>query len=209
MIKLEEVSSSELRRALDRGSRIAVVPFGSVEYQATHLPLGSDALLADFVGEAVAARLDAVLAPTIRVGCAEQHLNCLGTLSVSAETLRASASGIACSLIKHGFRAIALISTHGGNQDPLGEAARELNARQRDVVTCAPSGDVGLRPGRHSGVWLTSVMLAIRPDLVDVTSVEPALSDEVDSASADIGRDHLERFVSSIVRQIQDAVRRA
>jgi creatinine amidohydrolase len=209
VIKLEEMSSWELRRMVERGSRTAVIPFGSVEDQGGHLPLGSDALLADFVGETVAGRLDAVLAPTIRVGSAEQHMSRMGTLSVPAGTLRETASHVACSLIRHGFLVIALISTHGANHPALEESARQLNERYPDVVACAPRGDVGQDPGRHSGVWLTSVMLAIRPDLVDLASVDASLRDEVNAASAVIGADHLDWFVSSIVQQIQDAIRRA
>jgi creatinine amidohydrolase len=209
VLKLEEMSASELRLALERGSRTVVIPFGSVEHQGGHLPLGSDALLADSVGETVADRLGAVLAPTIRIGYAEQHMTNVGTLSVSAEALRETALSVALSLIRHGFDVIALISTHGGNRPALQEAARELNARHPAVVACAPSGDVGQDPGRHSGAWLTSVMLSIRPDLVDLSSAEPDLSDEVSSATAADGVERLERFASSLVQQVQDAVRGA
>jgi creatinine amidohydrolase len=165
--------------------------------------------VADVVGETVARRLDAVLAPTIRVGYAEQQMSHMGTLSVPADTLRDTASRVACSLIRHGFRVIALISTHGGNRAALEESAQELNARHSDVVACAPSGDLGQDPGQHSGAWVTSVMLAIRPDLVDLASVEAGLRDEVSSATAAIGADRLEQFVSSIVEQVQEAVQRA
>lgn len=139
MVKLEEMSSSELRRTVERGSRTVVIPFGSVEHQGSHLPLGSDALLADFVGERVAGRLDAVLAPTVRVGYAKQHMSGTGTLSLPADILCKTAMHVACSLIRHGFRVIALVSTHGGNRPALEEAARQLNQRHPDVVACAPS----------------------------------------------------------------------
>lgn len=209
MVKLEEMSSSELRRTVERGSRTVVIPFGSVEHQGSHLPLGSDALLADFVGEEVAGRLDAVLAPTTRVGHAEQHIGRVGTLSVPADTLRETATHVACSLIGHGFRVIALLSTHGGNRSALEESARQLNDRHPAVVACVPRGDVGQDAGSHSGVWLTSVMLVIRPELVDLTSVEAGLRDEVDTVAVANGADRLERFVSSIVQQVQEAARRA
>jgi creatinine amidohydrolase len=209
VVKLEEMSSWELRRTVERGSRTVVIPFGSVEYQGGHLPLGSDALLGDVVGETVAGRLDAVLAPTIRVGYAEQHMSRVGTLSVPADILRETASHVADSLIGHGFRVIALISTHGANRPALEESVRQLHERHPDVVACAPSGDVGQDPGEHSGAWLTSVMLAIRPDLVDLASVDAGLRDEVKTATAATGADHFERFASSIVQQVQDAVQRA
>ncbi|HZE15086.1 MAG TPA: creatininase family protein, partial [Mycobacterium sp.] len=86
-----------------------------MEHQGRHLPLGADALLADVVGAAVADRLDALLAPTVRVGCSEQHMAGKGTLSVAPQTLREVALQIARSLIVHGFRILVLLSTHGGN----------------------------------------------------------------------------------------------
>jgi creatinine amidohydrolase len=84
----ELLSAPALRRLIERGVVTAIVPFGSIEHQGGHLPLGSDALLADLVGREVAERLDAVLVPTVRVGCAEQHLERLGTLSESARGCR-------------------------------------------------------------------------------------------------------------------------
>jgi creatinine amidohydrolase/Fe(II)-dependent formamide hydrolase-like protein len=112
-------------------------------------------------------------------------------------------------LIGHGFRVIALISTHGANRPALAQSARQLHGRHPDVVACAPSGEVGQDPGQHSGAWLTSVMLAIRPDLVDLASLDAGLRDEVKTATAASGADCLERFTSSIVQQVQDAVQRA
>jgi len=52
---------------------------------------------------------------------------------------------------------------------------------------------------------LTSVMLALHPELVDLRSVERDLADEVAGASPALGVQNLERFIDSIV----EAVRRA
>jgi creatinine amidohydrolase/Fe(II)-dependent formamide hydrolase-like protein len=132
----------------------------------------------------------------------------VGTLSVPVDILRETASYVACSLIRHRFRVVGLISTHGANAPALEEAAKHLNERHPDVMGCAPRGDVGEDPGQHAGAWLTSVMLAIRPDLVHVACVEARLRDEVSTATAASGADRLERFLSSIVNQVQEAVQR-
>ena len=206
-MNLEELSSSELRRVVESGVVTAVVPFGSVEGHGRHLPVGRDALLADVVGEAVAERLGAVLAPTVRVGCAEAHMQEPGTLSVSAETLCDVALHIARSLINHGFRVIVLLSTHGGNEAVLEGAARQLNEQHPEVLACAPRGDVGPAPGARSGEWLTSVMLVVRPDLVDVESADADVKDEAHAATAERGAHNLERFLSGMVETVRDQAR--
>ena len=190
---------------LERGATTAVIPFGSVEHQGRHLPLGSDALLADFVGVAVADRLDAVLAPTVHVGSAEQHAGGKGTLSIPSKTLREVALNIAQCLIVHGFRILVLLPTHGGNRAALEQAAQELKRQHPDIEVCVPLGDVGTDPGTHSGRWLTSVMLSLRPDLVDLKSAHDDIKDEVLIATAQAGQENLERYVCSIVQAVRDA----
>ena len=206
-MNLEELSSSELRRVVESGVVTAVVPFGSVEGHGGHLPVGSDALLADVVGEAVADRLGAVLAPTVRIGCAEVHMQEPGTLSVPPETLCDLALHIARSLIRHGFRVIVLLSTHGGNQALLEGAARQLNEQHPEVLACAPRGDVGPAAGARSGEWLTSVMLVVRPDLVDVESADADVKNEAHAATAERGAHYLERFLSAMVETVRAQAR--
>lgn len=200
------MSSCALRRVIAGGVTTVVVPFGSVEHHGGHLPLGSDALLADFVGAAVAEQLDAVLAPTVRVGCADRHMHGTGTLSVPIHTLKDFAVSVARSLFAHGFRVVVLVSTHGGNQAALEEAARQLSELCPDVIACAPRGDVGPAPGKHSGRWLTSVMLVVRPALVDVGSVGADMTDEVGAATPQEGVDNLKRFVSAVVGLVREEI---
>jgi creatinine amidohydrolase len=205
--ELEALATPTLRRLLDRGVATVIVPFGSIEQQGGHLPLGADALLADVIGREVAARVDAVLAPTVRVGCAEQHMDLTGTLTLRPATLRDVAFEIGESLAKHGFRTIALVSTHGGNATPLRAAVECLNETLRGACACAPDGDVGPHPGSHSGEWLTSVMLALRPELVDMRAASGDVAVELGVANAERGRVHMERFVTAIVDGVRSAAR--
>lgn len=207
MYELEALTTPTLRRLLDRGVATVIVPFGSIEQQGGHLPLGADALLADVIGREVAARVDAVLAPTVRVGCAEQHMDLTGTLTLRPATLRDVAFEIGESLAKHGFRTIALVSTHGGNATPLRAAVECLNETLRGACACAPDGDVGPHPGSHSGEWLTSVMLALRPELVDMRAASGDVAVELGVANAQRGAVHMERFVTAIVDGVRSAAR--
>jgi creatinine amidohydrolase len=203
MCELETLTGPALAALIEGGQTTAVVPFGSIEHHRGHLPTGADSLLAEAVGREVASRLDAILAPTVRVGCADRHRHRTGTLTLRAETLTEVAVELGECLAQHGFRVIVLCSTHGGNAAPLRAAAARLNRSLQGVVACSPEGEVGSDPGAHSGKWLTSVLLALRPDLVEIERAGSELQAELRSASAQRGRNHIERLIASIV----DAVR--
>lgn len=200
-VELEAISATALTGLTDRGVTTAVVSFGSVEHHGGHLPLGADALVADALGRDVAGRLDAVLAPTVRVGDSSAHMNLPGTMSVSAETLTAVAFELSLSLARTGFTLIVLISAHGGNRAALDAAVLRLSAE--GILACAPLGDLGPAPGSYSGEWLTSVMLAVRPEVVNLGAASEELRSEVDAASPERGRDHAERFVASCVEVVR------
>lgn len=200
--ELESLTANQLRDSVAAGMVTAVVPFGSIEHQGPHLPLGADALVADAVGLEVANRLGALLAPSFRVGCATGHAALTGTLSLSAETIGDLGWGVGHGLARDGVRVIAFVSTHGGNLKPLRAAAARLSESLPACVVCAPRGDLGPTPGAHSGEWLTSVLLALRPELVRIEQASAELAGEVARASAERGRDHLERFVASVVAQV-------
>jgi creatinine amidohydrolase/Fe(II)-dependent formamide hydrolase-like protein len=200
---LDTLSAPRLREVIDSGIVTVVVPFGSIEHQGGHLPIGADSILADTAGGEVAERLPAVLAPTLSVGCAEQHQNLLGTMTLRATTLTALAVEQAQSLARQRFQVVVLLSTHGGNRGPLDAAVAVLDRSLQDVVTCAPRGDVGPNPGRHSGTWLTSVMLALRPDLVELDRADPELRAELLAVDSKQGSEALERFIASIVAGVR------
>jgi creatinine amidohydrolase len=200
--ELEALTAPELTRLVASGVTTVVVPFGSIEHQGGHLPIGADSVLADALAREVARRLGAVLAPTLRVGCAEQHAELAGTLTLRAGTLTDIAIELAGSLARQGFTRVVLVSAHGGNQAALDEAVARLADTAGAAVVWAPRGDVGPHPGAHSGQWLTSVMLALRPDLVRLDHAGSDLADELREAGAERGAEHVERFVTSIVEAV-------
>jgi creatinine amidohydrolase len=204
MYELEKLTAVATSQLLDSGVSGAVLPFGSIEHHGAHLPLGTDALLADAIGREVARRLKAVLAPTQRIGDADQHADAAGTLTLGRAALTDVAVAIAQSLARQRFTLIVLLSTHGGNLPALRAAVAQLDgALPHGAAAYAPQGDVGPDAGAHSGAWVTSVMLALHPELVDVQQADRHLAAELRSASAERGREHLERFVASVVHDVQ------
>src|SRR5919108_2718331 len=136
-ILLAEMTSAQVRAEVGRGRSTVVVPFGAVEQHGPHLPLDTDAVLADRLGPLLAERLGALCAPTLRVGCSAHHLAFAGTLSLRPETLRMIVHDVVDSLAEHGFRRIILLPTHGGNEEPLVQAAAQ--SRRDGVTVVVPS----------------------------------------------------------------------
>jgi creatinine amidohydrolase/Fe(II)-dependent formamide hydrolase-like protein len=204
MYHLEELTAPALRNLLDRGVSVAVMPFGSIEHHGGHLAIGADAVVADAVGREVAQELGAVLAPTVRVGDAEQHVQFASTMSLRAGTLVEVTVELVEGLARSGFRLIVLVCTRGGNRAALDTAVARVCARSGGPAVCAPPGDVDPRRGRIP-VDLTSVMLALRPELVELENAAAELASELEEATAERGARHIERFVASIVEGVRPA----
>jgi creatinine amidohydrolase len=193
---LTQMTSRQVEAAIAHGRTTVVVPFGALEQHGPHLPLDTDAVLGDRLGPMLAQRLNALCAPTMRVGCSWHHLAFAGTLSIRPETLLMLVEDLVDSLTRHGFRRIVLLPTHGGNEGPLLEAARRS---KRDAVTIiVPSlratveallsrakshGTVPGAAGGHAGELETSLMLALAPNLVNVDLIEPGYTGPLNDAA--------------------------
>jgi creatinine amidohydrolase len=198
--QLEKMTSPDVRDAIDAGHDTVVVPFGSVEQHGAHLPIGTDAMLGDEFGRRIAEELDAILAPTMRVGCADHHLPFAGTMSVSEDTLISVAVDFCRSLAHHGFRRIILLPTHGGNFRPIRLAAQQcanlegttvipaVSDFTQDVLaegTVGVSAKFGISPsesGAHAGEWETSIMLHLAPELVHMDNAVEGYVGDMTSA---------------------------
>ena len=141
---------------------ILAVPVGATEQHGPHLPIGTDTEIAiGLARELCRRRAGIVLGPPVAYGCSGEHAGFAGTVSIgqSATERLLVELGRSAAL---SFRRMLLISTHGGNAEPVSRAVRTLTAEGRDVRCFTPSwgGDA------HAGRTETSLMLALRPELV-------------------------------------------
>jgi creatinine amidohydrolase len=136
--ELDRMTWPEVRAEQERGRDTVVLALGATEQHGPHMPLATDALLGDHLARAVADRLEAFLAPTVRIGCSQHHLEFPGTLSLSESTFRAVVADIMRSLARGGFRRAVLLPTHGGNFAPLAAALDELGAVEGLEIARSP-----------------------------------------------------------------------
>jgi creatinine amidohydrolase len=170
---------------LDPARAVAVLPVAATEQHGPHLPLSVDQTLVDGVVAAalphLPARLPVLVLPTQQVGYSTEHSAFPGTLTLSSATVIASWIDMGQCVANAGIKKLLLLNSHGGQVSLMDIVARELRTRSQLIVYgCSwwnlPLGDAvnGLfsahehRFGVHGGEIETSMMLALRPQHVDM-----------------------------------------
>ncbi len=170
------------------GDSIVILPVGSTEQHGPHLPLGSDAIQVEEIAHRVALRLEAIVAPTIPYGYRSAPRSgggeiFSGTTSVTGQTLILVVRDILQALIRHGSRRIVVLDGHYENNMFLHEAIHLVldagappDLRILKILWVDPISTETLDqawpdgfPGwalEHAAHLETSMMLALRPDLV-------------------------------------------
>lgn len=170
---------------LDAARTIAVLPVAAIEQHGPHLPVSVDTTLVDGVIAAalphLAADLPVLFLPTQQVGKSNEHLRFPGTLSLSAETLIRVWMELGACVARAGVKKLVLFNSHGGQVSIMDIVARDLRVAHDLIVFSTnwftlPLGEAvdGLftpeehRFGIHAGDMETSMMLALRPQWVDM-----------------------------------------
>lgn len=187
--KLEEMSWSQIKAAIDAGQRTVVAAAGSMEQHGPHLPLQTDTLLGTFLVEAIVERLPKVFqGPTIPFGVSEHHMPFAGTITLDKEAFKTVVRQYVASLASHGFETVFIVPSHGGNFAPLRELEEEtggsiggarfvaysdLNAFIQPMFEVAEKdGVTAAQAGAHAGEAETSLVLAANESLVEMDYAE-------------------------------------
>ena len=155
-------------------TRIAVLPVGACEQHGGRLPLVTDTILAEHFAGTLARSLRAALLPALTYANSFEHTGFRGTFSLRPETAMAVVRDLLESLERQGFERVIVVNGHGGNFF-LGPVVRELNSQDRPLKAIlveywamddSPEGKRLAAGELHAGAWETSLLLALRPDLV-------------------------------------------
>jgi len=164
----------------------AILPLGATEQHGPHLPQNTDTILAGEICRRVAERTAGYLLPALPITYSWVWRRFPGTPWVDTRTLMDMVKDIVRSLERGGVRAVLILTGHGANQAPLKYAVRELaDVSSVAILHGAPFGLERAVQEAESRPWLgayelhaeeveTSLMLAVRPDLV---RMERAVSD--------------------------------
>jgi creatinine amidohydrolase len=186
-----ELTWPEVKAAAARPC-VAVVPIATLEDHGLHLPIDTDLLLCSSVCELAASRAAgrAVLVPPIAHGYSPHHMDFPGAITIGWHTLIEYGLDVCKSLAHHGFKRILIVNGHGSNAPFIDIIARLCTVHTealaaavsywaapgvREVAEAMRESDpVGGM--NHACEFETSLYLALRPDLVDMTQAVRELS---------------------------------
>ena len=244
-MRFHEMTFPELRR-VPRDTTVVVAPVAACEQHSHHLATFTDTVLVTAVAEGVERRLgeQVLLLPTLWLGASAHHLRFGATLSAEVDTHITILCDLLTPLLEDGYKRLLVLNGHGGNIDTMHVALRRLQPRYRDRhLTAASYWELADRelaalaegPRKsmgHACEFETSMMLALRPDLVrrgevrdDPPRDDPALrglflADDMkqrtdhgavgypERASADKGRACLDAAIGRTAEVIQALLRR-
>jgi creatinine amidohydrolase len=156
---------------------------GSTEQHGRHLTFASDVWQPWEIARRLSDRTGVLLAPPLNYGMSLHHLGFPGSLSLRPHTLSSIIVDLLESAYEHGFRRILILNGHGGNtasiHTAMAEALHELHGLQVRLGNWwqVPEAQAVLdeafpEGGDHSDAGETSLVLAIRPDVVRLDRAE-------------------------------------
>jgi creatinine amidohydrolase len=150
-----------------------LLPVGTIEAHGV-TPLATDNIIPEYLCRRIAGDLNALVAPTIPYGITKSLSGFPGSFGVQPATLQAYMIDVLSGLAATGFKRVAVLNGHGGNNAVLKEAAYEV-FRRNGVQICVVHWwvfcydvcrEVFGQNGGHAGCDETAMVFAADPDRV-------------------------------------------
>jgi creatinine amidohydrolase len=183
------VASSNFVESLmwdDVGRRIAdgaaaILPIGAAAKEhGFHLPMNTDRIQAERLAAKMADRFDALIWPTVSYGYYPAFAEYAGSSGLSAPLFENLIEEIATLILGFGCRALIVLDTGVSTQMPIDRAlvrvganhVRHLRVYDGPHYRRAAAQVTEQSHGSHADELETSVMLALAPDLVNMSRAE-------------------------------------
>jgi creatinine amidohydrolase len=235
----EEMTPAEFRQAMAERP-IVILATGILEWHGDHLPLGTDALKMRGIAERLAERARAILLPQNWFGVVGFD-EMLGTITFSKPLVKQILTEYYANLEKMGAKVVAMLTGHYGpyQVETITEAAQEYMAHSKMRIIAQPEyegTDFSRFPCNpdHADKYETSLMMAVRPDLVqmdkyrrelEIPHVYPyrenpwdfhspsgpwSFSEGLDrAASAELGEQVMEAILDTLTKRIEEEYAKA
>lgn len=212
--RYEEMRPAELAEAREQAS-LVYVPIGSTEYHGWHLPVGFDAMHAYELCLRSAEQTGGVVLPATYWGT-QGHERYAGSLLLRRETIAALMGDVLERLTEQQYRLVVICTGHYPRvQGELLEQVAEEHTSGHPDIRVLALDPFSLHPtdqhAEHAGKIETSVMLYLRPDLVDMDQLRhpealKAISDDCVEATPEYGQERFESVLMEMVRTVRAAI---
>jgi creatinine amidohydrolase len=181
-----ELMTVRLVRAYLAEKKSVILPVGGIEQHGYHLPLRTDAVIAERLAWRAGERLGLLVAPAVLTTFSGGGLP--GTINVTPSVMSLVVNDILVSLAGQGFRNVYLFLGHGGSEnlralnDGLRILLRSNASFEHVLIAVLPvwklgRKDIGWRRALrekdwHAGWLETSMMLDLAPELVRMDELE-------------------------------------
>ena len=158
---------------------VCLVPLGCVERHAHHLPLFTDMITVRDICRRASELEPALIFPDIYFTQILEARHVPGTVAVSPDLMLRLLDEVCAEIARNGLRKIVLVNGHGGNNNLLRFFLESRLARPYDYTVyladdsqfspedkAAVAAQLETTVDGHAGEIETSVMAALRPDLV-------------------------------------------
>lgn len=165
---------------------ICIIPLGAKEYHGPHLPLETDAIIADAFAKQIsthhAKQAHIKLTPVEAIGYSVEHLGANGTQSLSFDEAIKRWISLGENAYQAGIKKILFLNAHGGNSAIMSIVITELRMRHKMLAAATSWSRFGLPNGLisqddkhldiHGGFIETSLMLHLAPEKVQLELAE-------------------------------------
>lgn len=208
-VRYEELLPHEMEEII-KDKPIAYLPFGTLEWHGLHLALGNDAVKAYELCLRVAEKAGGVIVPATywAIGGMPHPW----TTRLDAQLIERLFYAIFEQMAHVGFKVVVAMTGHYGIEQfyTLKKAACEFMHRSNLVVAPMPEYEVAFEKGYrgdHAAKWETSILWALRPELVDVSRLSKNLDEPLEGVGGEDPRVYAskelgEEVISHMVDQL-------
>jgi creatinine amidohydrolase len=179
---IERMTWDKVARHIGNGAT-AILPVGAAAKEhGFHLPLNTDRIQAEWLAGQLAERFDALIWPTLTYGYYPAFVAYAGSSTLSAATFEAVVHEVATGILNSGCRKLLVLNTGISTLAPVQralarlEGGRALHLRIHEGPRYHEAAErlAEQSHGSHADELETSLMLALAPQLVDMTRAEPS-----------------------------------
>jgi creatinine amidohydrolase len=181
-MRWEELTGDQFPEAVKQAEQVCLLPLSCIERHGHHLPLGTDQFIGRELCRRAALLEPALIFPDFIFTQILEARHVPGTVGIDPELIIRLLENTCCEIARNGCKKIVVVNAHGGNDHLIHYFAQIQLASRRDYLVYIPQPPYkSEEPSTaaqwetviddHAGERETSMILAIRPELVQLESL--------------------------------------